>query len=258
MTAVFRYFWYGAVTVLGLVIGSWLNVLIYRIPRSLDTVRGRSFCPSCSRVLAPADMIPVLSWLFLRGKCRRCKSPISPRYALVELLNAALYLLYAVRFGLSAETLGYFIFASALICVCFIDAAHLMIYDRFNIAIIIAGIIMCFGDNMPVYERVIGVFAVSLLLLAILLVSRGRAMGGGDVKFTAAAGLVLGWKLSLLSLLLAAFAGIGVHGILLWHGKGDKTRPKNVVPFGSYLSAAMVLSTFTGDAIIKGYMGIFV
>lgn len=241
----------------GLVIGSWLNVLIYRIPRGLDTVRGRSFCPSCNHSLSAADLVPVFSWLFLGGRCRRCKAKISPRYMAVELLNALLYVLYAIKFGFSVAAVGFFIFASSLICVFFIDAEHMLIFDRFHLAIAFAGILMFFGDTLTYYERIIGFFSVSAILLLIMLISKGAAMGGGDVKFTAAAGLVLGWKNSLLSLFVAAIIGSLVCGVLYFFNKAKKKETSRVVPFGSYLAAAMIVSSFFGEEIIGFYMKFF-
>ncbi|MHB1151457.1 MAG: prepilin peptidase [Eubacteriales bacterium] len=242
----------------GLVIGSFLNVLIYRIPLGLNTVKGRSFCPNCGHTLSVTDLFPVFSYLFLAGRCRWCKVKISPRYMTVELLNAVLYVLYVIKFGFSVTAVGFFIFASSLICIFFIDAEHMLIFDRFNLAIAFAGILMFFGETLFYYERIIGFFSVSAILLLIALISKGRAMGGGDIKFTAAAGLVLGWKNSLLSLFLAAIIGAFVYSIIYYVNKSKKKETSHIVPFGSYLSIAMLISSFFGDEIISFYMNVYI
>lgn len=250
-------FVYIVITLYGLVIGSFLNVLIYRVPLGLDVVAGRSFCPACGHVLSPADLFPVFSWLFLRGRCRHCGAKISPRYMAVELLNALFYVLYFAKFGFSPETPGFFIFASSLICVFFTDTDHMLIFDRFNLAIVLAGIPMFFGQSLPYYERILGFFSVSSVLLLIFLFSGGKAMGGGDVKFTAAAGLVLGWQNSVLSLFLAAVFGIFVYAFIYLINKSKKKETGHIVPFGSYLAAAMLVSSFLGDEIIAFYLNIY-
>jgi leader peptidase (prepilin peptidase)/N-methyltransferase len=252
-----KYYFYFVVFLYGLVIGSFLNVLIYRIPLGKNTVKGRSFCPGCGHTLSVSDLIPVFSYIFLGGKCRYCKTKISPRYMTVELLNAVLYLLYTIKFGFSVTTFGFFIFASSLICVFFIEAEHMIIFDRFNISIAAAGLLMFFGGGIPYYERIIGFFSVSLISYLIALFSKGAAMGGGDIKLTAAAGLVLGWKNMLLSLFLAAFFGAAVWGIIYCSNKIKKKGTNNVVPFGSFLAITMITASFSGESIIGIYMRFF-
>lgn len=251
------FFLYALIALYGLVIGSFLNVLIYRVPRKLNTVKGRSFCPACGHTLSASDLFPVFSFIFLGGKCRWCRSVISPRYMVVELLNAVLYLLYFDKFGFTVTAAGFCIFASSLICIFFIDAEHMLIFDRFNTAVFLAGVLMFFGDSLIYCERVIGFFSVSSVLLLIALISKGRAMGGGDIKFTAAAGLVLGWKNSLLSLVLAALIGIMIYGIIYSRNRSKNIATSRIVPFGSYLAAAMIISSFFGDEIIGLYISIF-
>ncbi len=250
-------FLYIVLALYGLVIGSFLNVLIYRVPIGMNTVKGRSFCPNCGHMLSAIDLFPVFSYLFLGGQCRWCKKKISPRYMTVELLNAVLYVLFVVKFGFSITAIGFFIFASSLICIFFIDAEHMLIFDRFNIAVILAGLIMFFGDSLFYYERIIGFFSVSTVLLLIALFSKGRAMGSGDIKFTAAAGLVLGWKNSLLSLIMAALIGIIIYGIIYYLNKLKKKETSHIVPFGSYLAVAMMISSFFGVEIIGIYIKFF-
>lgn len=207
----------------GLCVGSFMNVLIYRLPRGITTVKGRSFCPDCGHTLRWYDLFPVFSYIFLGGRCRYCRAPISPRYAAIELLNALLWLAYAHKFMLNPITMiAHFLFGSALLCIIFIDAKHMLIFDRFNVAIALAGVLIAadkyiyenlqhhhepFPQDITVIDRLIGAVCISGLFYLIALLSRWRYMGGGDIKLTAAAGLVLGWKNMLGVLVIASFAG---------------------------------------------------
>jgi leader peptidase (prepilin peptidase)/N-methyltransferase len=220
------YLWlyiYIVVFIGGLCAGSYMNVLIYRLPRGINTVKGRSFCPDCGHTLHWYDLFPLFSFIFLGGRCRYCRAPISPRYAAIELLNALLWVAYAHKFMLNPITMAaHFIFGSALICIIFIDAKHMLIFDRFNVAIALAGVMIAadkyiyenlqhhhepFPQDVTVIDRLIGAVCISGLFYLIALLSRGRYMGGGDIKLTAAAGLVLGWKNMLGVLVIASFAG---------------------------------------------------
>lgn len=220
------YLWlyiYIVVFIGGMCAGSYMNVLIYRLPRGINTVKGRSFCPDCGYMLHWYDLFPLFSYIFLGGRCRYCRAPISPRYAAIELLNALLWVAYAHKYMLNPITMvAHFIFGSALLCIIFIDAKHMLIFDRFNAAIAVAGVMIAadkficenlqhhhepFPQDVTVIDRLIGAVCISGLFFLIALLSRGRYMGGGDIKLTAAAGLVLGWKNMLGVLVIASFAG---------------------------------------------------
>lgn len=249
-------FYYILVFVFGLLIGSFLNVLIYRLPKELNVIVGRSFCPTCKHMLSWCDLFPVFSYLFLGRKCRYCKTKISPRYMIVELLNAVLYLFYAIKFGYSITTLGYLIFASSLLCIIFIDAEHMIIPDGLNIAIAIAGVLMFFTKELPFYERIIGFFLVSAILLLIAIISKETAMGYGDVILTAVAGVVLGYKQILLALVVGAFLGSITSIIFNVIKKRSGKETSNLVPFGPYLAVGMLFASFFGNNIISWYLNL--
>jgi leader peptidase (prepilin peptidase)/N-methyltransferase len=273
------------VAAFGLVVGSFLNVLVYRIPRRLDFVRGFSFCPDCQHRLGPADLVPVFSYLALGRKCRYCHKPISPRYMLVELTAGVLALCawraFVPRFGLAAAAAPapnlsapllqanrwlagdaapilaavlWFAVLSILLVVALIDADTMEIPDGLNIALAVCGILAALvGPEMALPARLIGALCVSVPLLVISLLIPG-AFGGGDVKLMAAAGLLLGWQCTL----LAAFIGIVIGGIwgvyLLASGKSGA---KGHFAFGPALCVGIAVAMFFGDAIIGWYLGSF-
>lgn len=238
----------------GLVIGSFLNVVIYRVPLKLSVAKGHSFCPTCSHRLHAVDLVPVFSFVFLRGKCRYCGAPIGMRYPLVELANALCYWLVYVQYGFQWVTLLYFVCCSCLICVALIDGDHQIIPDRFNIIIGVCGLIMAvFARDISWVARVIGLFCVSMPVLLIVLFTGG--MGEGDVKLFAALGLLLGWKLSLFTVLVASVTA-AVYGVaVMIRKKGDG---KLAIPFGPFISAAGILAILCGNALVDAYVSLLI
>jgi len=242
------------IILLGLVIGSFLNVCIYRIPLNRSIVRGRSRCPACRNVIPWYLNIPVFSYIVLRGRCRACGEPISLRYPLVEILNALLTYGAFLRYGFSTAAILAALFFSALIVVSFIDLAHQIIPNGLVICILILGALNAFnqtsvfGESWTVY--VIGILAASLplYLLGLLL---PESLGGGDVKLMASAGLFLGWKLILLALLLGDFIALIYVFVLIIQRKFSRKTP---IPFGPFLSAGMVFSLLFGDYLIGLYL----
>ena len=172
----------------GIVIGSFLNVCIYRIPQHETVVTERSHCMKCGYQLAWYDMVPVFSWLFLRGRCRKCKAPISPQYPIVEALNGIMYVIIFAVNGLEISSIIYCLLTSALIVLSVIDWRTYEIPFGINIFILVLGILHVFIDHDNWSEYVIGFFCVSVFLEILLLLSGGRAIGGGDVKLMACAG----------------------------------------------------------------------
>ena len=214
--------------ILGAVIGSFLNVVIIRIPRHepISGTHNRSHCMSCGKQLSNIDLIPIFSYIFLGGKCRFCKAKISPRYWIVELLTALVFTLCVIRLGLSVSLLISFVLAGALIAASGIDIDTMEIPYRFSIIIaalgVIATIISAVTGDMPWYDHLIGAAAVSV---PFALLAMFGAMGGGDVQLMAAAGLLLGWK----NVIPAAAAGIVLGAVggsieLLSVPKGTKKR----------------------------------
>ena len=240
--------------VFGLVIGSFANVCIYRIPRGESIVYGRSYCTGCGKPILNRDLVPVFSYLFLRGRCRYCKEKISVRYPAVELATAFLYLFLFLKFGTGADFFICAAFFPALIILSFIDFSYRIIPDRIILSILIIGIFsVIFSRQVPLYERIIGFFSASVPMLLIYIVSRG-GMGEGDIKLMAVCGLVLGYKLTVLSLLLACIAG-SVYGLA--GKKNKKEAMKSAIPFGPFLSAAMGFCVFFGDGLIALYVQTF-
>lgn len=253
--------------VFGAVIGSFLNVLIYRLPIGMDFKKGNSICPNCKHQLNWKDLFPLFSWIFLGGKCRYCKAPISKQYPIVEAINGAMYVLSYIFLcgggfeGLSLKLIGYMIMMSALLVVSWIDFKHQIIPDSMWIAIFVGGLFIV-GDSLIndtfskswIISRIIGLFAVSGVFLIIGLVTGGRAMGGGDIKLMAAVGFVLGWKAVIIALFLAAF-----FGVFFTIGRKIfcKTEMKGLIPFGPFLAMGSATAAFVGDLIFNGYLSLF-
>jgi leader peptidase (prepilin peptidase)/N-methyltransferase len=255
--------------VFGAVIGSFLNVLVYRIPRGLDFVRGRSFCPNCEHQLRPLDLIPIVSYLALGRKCRYCHTAISPRYLIVEVIGGVCGvcswaaftleqpLLEANKsfFGDSAPVLAavlYFVALCVLIVITRIDAETMEIPNGLVAALLICGILAIFvGPQLTFLSRGIGLFCVSVPLLVITLIIP-NAFGGGDVKLMAAAGFLLGWQ----GVLVATFIGIligGSYGVYLMASK--KKGAKEHFAFGPALCVGIATALFFGTRLVSWYLG---
>lgn len=238
---------------LGLCIGSFLNVVIYRLPQGLSVAKGRSVCPVCGHTIRAYDNIPLCSYLLLRGRCRDCKAHISPRYPLVELLCGVCFLLVASRFGMQPATLLYCAFAACLIAIACIDWDTQEIPDRFHVILLALGIAAIFlMPQIPLTDRLIGMVCVSVPILLIGLLTGGFGMG--DAKLMAAAGLLLGWQATLLAGLLGAVIAATVALALI---AAKKRTRKDKIAFGPYLSAALFISALYGQSIIDWYIHLF-
>lgn len=239
---------------IGLVVGSFLNVCIYRIPQGLSIVTPPSRCGSCNKELKVLDLIPVLSYLFLRGKCRFCGSKISIRYPLVELFCGIGFLVLFLKFGFSMEYLKYVILFSGLVVCSMIDFDHKIIPDSVLVVLTAAVLpILVIQSIESLISGIIGFLLGGGLLFIIALLSKG-GMGGGDVKFAAVLGLYLGWQKILLVFFIAFVAG-SIFG-LMWAFIKKKSL-KSAIPFGPFLSAAAVVSIFYGEKIINWYLGLY-
>jgi leader peptidase (prepilin peptidase)/N-methyltransferase len=235
---------------LGLIIGSFLNVCIHRLPIDESVVSPSSRCPSCRRPVRLWDNIPLVSFLILRGRCRDCGRPISWRYPLVELANGVGYTLLVWRFGVGPPTAVYAALYSSLLVVTFIDLDHQIIPDRITLPGMVVGLTVS-SVILPVgfLNALIGLFLGGALFYGMAVASRG-GMGGGDIKLIAMIGAFLGWKQVLLTIFIGALAG-SVIGLFLMAFKG-KSR-KYAVPFGPFLSLGAVISLFAGPAIWNWY-----
>ncbi|MCK5139226.1 MAG: prepilin peptidase [Thermodesulfovibrionia bacterium] len=259
-------FLYGIVFVFGSVVGSFLNVCIYRIPRGMSIIIPSSRCPSCSTPIEPWNNIPIISYILLRGRCRFCKEKISLQYPIVESLNAFLYMIIVWRFGTSIAwfLLVYFVFVSSLIIITFIDIEHQIIPDRITLPGILLALI--FGatilpdpfsrfDFLGFSNSFIGVVLGGGLfyLIAVLgkAVFKKDAMGGGDIKMMAMVGGFLGWKGVILTTFLGSLLG-SVIGISLLLMKGREWGSK--IPFGPYLALGTLISMLSGQELLRWYL----
>jgi leader peptidase (prepilin peptidase)/N-methyltransferase len=236
----------------GILIGSFLNVCIYRIPKKETIVTERSHCMSCGYQLSWYDMIPVASWLALRGRCRKCHASISAQYPLVEASNGILYVIVFVTNGLNWTSVVYCFLVSALLVLSVIDLRTYEIPLGINIFILVLGLIHLAMDYTNWLSYVIGFLAVSLPLYLLFVLSKGRAIGGGDVKLMAAAGLLLGWKHIILAFVLGCIIGSVIHIIRM-----KLTDAERMLAMGPYLSLGILLAVLWGDTWIHAYLSLF-
>lgn len=235
----------------GIVIGSFLNVCIYRIPLGESISKQRSHCMSCGYQLRWYDLIPLFSWLMLGGKCRKCKASISPQYPIIEAVNGVLYLLIFLVNGMSLESILYCLMASALLALSVIDFRTYEIPFGFNVFITILGVIRVATDLENWSEYIIGFFAVSAVLELLLVVSKGRAIGGGDVKLMAACGILIGWRLILIAFFVGCILGSVIHIIRMKFSNAE-----HVLAMGPYLSAGVLIAVLWGNTFLNWYMGL--
>ena len=239
---------------LGAVIGSFLNVVIVRLPRNESLVMPPSRCPACGTELHWFDNIPVLSFLALRGRCRECGAPISWRYPIVETGTAALFTLAAWRSTSLADLVIAWLFLAALVAVTVIDLEHQIILDRITLPGIAVGFVTSFlGTRVSWLDSLLGILAGGGILFAVIVVS-GGGMGGGDMKLGAMMGAFLGYKLALLALFLAVILGGAVSLALLSTGI---RRRKDPIPFGPFLAVASAVAMLWGEACVAWYLRMF-
>ena len=236
----------------GIVIGSFLNVLILRTPIKESITFKRSHCMSCGHTLAWYDLFPLFSYLFLGGKCRYCKEHISCQYPIVEAANGLLYIILYLCHGLTLETILYCLCTSALLSLSVIDARTREIPVGFNIFIFILGLIRLLTDLSHWSQYVIGFFAVSGFLFLLILVTKGKGMGGGDMKLMAATGLLLGWKLNILAFLLGCVLASVIHLTMMAIKKADR-----YMSFGPYLSAGIYIAMIWGEQLVSWYLSMW-
>ena len=241
---------YSIVFLYGIVIGSFLNVCIYRIPKKENIAKVRSHCMSCGSQLKWYDLVPLFSYLFLGGKCRKCKEKISIQYPIIEALNGVLYLLVFAEYGLSIETLLYCLLFSALITLSVIDFRTYEIPLGINLFILALGLVRVVTDytNWPRY--VIGLLCVSGVLFLIYWFSHGRALGGGDVKLMAACGLLVGWQLILIGFVAGCIIGSVVHLLRMKISKEG-----HMLAMGPYLSVGVMAAVLWGQQFLAWYLG---
>lgn len=246
--------------VLGLAVGSFLNVVVWRVPRKESVVQPRSHCPSCDAQLAGRDNIPVVSWLVLRGKCRSCAAPISARYPMVEVACAALFAATAVRFGAVYELAAYLVLAASLIALSAIDFEHKLLPSKIifptGYALAVLLVLAALADVEPrrIAWAAIGAAGSFALFFALHLISP-NGMAFGDVRLSFVLGMAVGWLgLSLVPLFLfVAFLTSAAVGLLYAavSGKGLKA----AIPFGPFLALGAEIAVFVGQPLVDTYLG---
>jgi len=244
--------------IFGALVGSFLNVCIFRLPKEESIIWPGSHCPYCKKSIKFYDNIPLISYLLLWGKCRHCKKPISFQYPLVEGITALSSLFLIMRFGPSLSYIIYFAFVAALIVITVIDLYHQIILDIISLPGIGVGLLTSFlNPRITFLDSLIGVLlgGGSLFLVATLYqwLFKREGMGGGDVKLLAMIGAFLGWKAVILTILLSSLIG-SITGIIIMVLKGKNFR--YAIPFGPFLSLGAVIALFYGQDLIQWYLGL--
>jgi leader peptidase (prepilin peptidase)/N-methyltransferase len=246
------------VVLFGLCIGSFLNVCMYRLPRRESLVSPGSRCTSCSRSLSWYENIPVASWIVLGGRCRTCRAPVSGLYPAVELLTAATVLGAYLLYGLTALGIVRALFACSLIVLFVTDLQHKILPNVITLPGIVVGFISSLFLPPGWFDSLIGILVGAGTLFAIAETYyrlRGQeGMGMGDVKLLGMIGAFLGWKLVLLTLVLASVAGSIAGGVLIATGRGDA---KYALPFGTFLAVGAIISAIGGTRVVDWYFGFF-
>ena len=235
---------------LGAVMGSFFNVIIYRLPKSISIIQPPSHCPGCGEKIQWTDNIPILSYLILNGKCRNCDFAISITYLVVETITAFLFLFAFLRFGISFELLTFLIFISLLIPISFIVLHTTLIPDSISISGIILGLALSVFRGLALIS-LIGALVGAILILTIIVVGKAvykqEVMGYGDIKLAALIGAFAGWAGVLLTIMIGSFLG-AVYGLI--QIKRGKLTMKSQIPFGPYLAIGGIISFLYGEWII--------
>ena len=233
----------------GLAIGSFANVCIYRLPKKESVIFPVSHCIACSTPVRPFDNIPVISYLILGGKCRDCKEDISFIYPIIEAVTALLLLAGFFKFGLTFDFLIYTVVAPTLVIITAIDIEHQIIPDVITLPGIVLG--LAAGSYTIGYIDSFSGFLLGGGLFYLLAVLSNGGMGGGDIKYIAAAGALVGWQKVLLIIFIGAFLGsfMGLLQIVV-----QKKSRKSLIPFGPFLAAATLITLFYGNLLIKLYI----
>lgn len=240
---------YALVFIYGIIVGSFLNVCIYRIPLKESVVTTRSHCMRCGYKLRWYDLVPVFSYIFLRGRCRKCGDRISPQYPIIELLNGILWVLTFIYTGINITSLIYSLVISALIVLSVIDFRTFEIPVSINVYIGIMALINIVTDYEHILTYIIGMIIVSGVLYLMYFLSNGRAIGGGDVKLMAACGLLLGWKLIIVAFIFGCLYASVIHILRMVISKKD-----HMLAMGPYLSAGVITAMWFGSHIVNWYV----
>jgi leader peptidase (prepilin peptidase)/N-methyltransferase len=246
------------ITLVGLAIGSFLNVVIHRLPRRESLVSPGSRCPSCGYALGASDNVPVLSWVLLGGRCRKCRTRISVRYPVVELVTAAVFIAHYYVFGWTPLLAVRLVFASSLVALFAIDLEHHLLPDAITLPGIVVGLLASLFLPPGIRDALIGILAgggvLWLIGEAYYRYAGEEGMGGGDVKMLAMIGAFLGWKLVIVTLVFSSIAGavIGLAVIAIRRGG-----MKYALPYGTFLSVAALVASLYGEQIVHWYTGLY-
>lgn len=234
----------------GLLLGSFYNVVGLRIPKKQSISFPGSHCPSCQKELSWYELIPVFSWIFLKGKCKNCKSTVSALYLIMELLTGLLFVYAYLLFGISAEGLFAILLVSLVIIITISDLAYMIIPDKVLIFFgILFTILRFIFPSSPWWDPIAGAVVGFGIMLLLAVISKG-GMGGGDIKLFFVVGLVLGLKGVILTIFISSLAGSAYGLILIFMRKFNKRQP---IPFGPFIGMGALVTYFHGNAILNWY-----
>jgi leader peptidase (prepilin peptidase)/N-methyltransferase len=246
------------VALVGLAIGSFLNVVIHRLPRRESLVSPGSRCPSCGYELRALDNLPVLSYVILGGRCRKCRTRISVRYPVVELVTAALFVVHYFVFGWTPLLAVRSVFAAAMVALFVIDLEHRLLPDAITLPGIVAGLLASAFLPPGFLDALIGMLVGGGVLWGIgeayYRYAGEEGMGGGDVKMLAMVGAFLGWQQVVITLVFSSIAGAVIGLIVLAVKRGGM---KYALPYGTFLAIAALVASLCGDQIFAWYLGLY-
>ena len=237
----------------GMIFGSFLGVIIDRLPLKRNISTGRSMCDTCQRPLKALDLIPVGSYILSKGKCRHCGSKLPLRYPLLEILTGFLYLLAFMRFNFEYQFFIAVILASLLIIITFIDIDHMIIFDRFHILIFILGIVEYMYYRDALASRLLGMVIIALPYLILAIITKG--IGGGDVKLISSVGFLLKAPNTALAFFISTIVG-AVYAVYVLLQK--KMSGKDAIPFGPFLCIGIYIAYLYGTELIAFYFNLFI
>jgi leader peptidase (prepilin peptidase) / N-methyltransferase len=240
--------------VLGLVVGSFLNVVIVRLPQGRSLWRPRSACPGCGTAIGWHDNIPILSFAALRGRCRACGVAIPWRYPIVEAVTGGLFVLASATLAPGPDLIAALLLLPALVVVTAIDLEHQIIPDRITLPGIVTGLVANVASGRLSWLDTLTGMALGGAIFLVIILASGGGMGGGDMKLGAMIGAFLGWKITLLSILVAVVLGGVIAVVLLATGAKGRKEP---IPFGPFLAAGGAVGLLYGERVITWYMSTF-
>ncbi|MAF13474.1 MAG: prepilin peptidase [Parcubacteria group bacterium] len=235
----------------GLASGSFLNVVILRLGTKKSFLGGRSHCPNCKKIISWYDNIPVLSFLILKARCRQCDKKISWQYLVIEIATALIFVLLYFNFGLSFKFFSYVVFVSFLIIIFVYDLKHYLILDKVSLPAMVVAFVANLILGLSLFNLIIGALIGGGFFAAQYFISKGKWVGGGDIRLGILMGLILGWQLLLVALFLAYLIGaiFGLSLIAL-----NKKKMSSQVPFGPFLTVATLVSLIYGQVILNWYL----